>query len=204
MAFLIRAAVLVQVATECKIRPPGLSRKLALASFIAFWFLVGTASEQRAQTNEYEVKAAYLYNFARFTDWPQDSFPTPSHPIVIGVVGDDPFKGYLEQAISGKTANGRSLVIRRYRSGHDVSSCHILFISASERNRLSQIVYRIRDRSVFTVSETEGFLAVGGLANFIIQNNKVRFEINLDSANRARLKLSSKLIVLARVVKGTP
>lgn len=162
--------------------------------------LLGTfGSEVQAQTsNEYQVKAAFLYNFAKFVDWPAEAFGGGSGPLVIGVVGDDPFGGVLDQAINGKTINGRSMVVHRLKWGQDLRSCHILFISSSERSRLPQIIQSLRGASVLTVGDMGGFNQQGGIVNFVLEANRVRFEINSRGADQARLRISSKLLALAQ------
>jgi len=163
-----------------------------------------TAPEGQAQDalSEYQVKAAYLFNFLKFVEYPNESFTDPLAPIVIGVVGDDPFGNALPQVVIGKTVQGRDLVIRIYRAGEDLRGAHILFISSSEKKRLPMILSGLRGSSVLTVADTEGFLEAGGMIQFQSENNRVRFAINVDATSRAKLKMSSKLLSLARVVGG--
>jgi hypothetical protein len=152
--------------------------------------------------SEYQVKAAYLFNFLKFVEWPDESFADPIAPIVIGVVGEDPFGNALPQVIIGKTVQGRDLVIRIYHTGEDLRGAHILFISASERKRLPMILSSLRGSNVLTVADTAGFLDAGGMIQFLNENGRVRFAINVDAAGRAKLKMSSKLLSLAKVVGG--
>jgi hypothetical protein len=148
--------------------------------------------------SEYQVKAAFLYNFARFVDWPADS---PDSPFVIGIVGDDPFRGALESAVKGKTVNGRPVLVRRFTSAESAHGCQILFISGSERGRLQSILDSLNGSAVLTVGETEGFARSGVAINFVIENDRVRFEVNVEAAERVQLKISSKLLSIARIVK---
>jgi hypothetical protein len=150
-------------------------------------------------TSEYELKAAFLYNFAKFVEWPAGAFSEASAPIVVGVVGDDPFKGSLD-SVEGKSANGHQVSIRRLSASQDLRSCHVLFVSSSERKRLDQIVASLGDASVLTVGEMEGFATNGGMIRLTMEDSKVRFEINAGTARRARLKVSSKLLSLAKRV----
>jgi hypothetical protein len=152
--------------------------------------------------SEYQVKAAYLFNFLKFVEYPNESFADPLAPIVIGVVGEDPFGNALPQVVIGKTVQGRDLVIRVYRAGEDLRGAHILFISASERKRLPMILSGLRGSSVLTVGDTAGFLEAGGMIQFLNENGRVRFAIDVDATGRARLKLSSKLLSLAKVSGG--
>ena len=150
-------------------------------------------------SSEYELKAAFLYNFAKFVEWPAGTFPDETAPIVVGVVGDDPFNGSLD-SVGGKSANGRQVAIRRLSASQDLRSCHMLFVSSSERKRLPQIVAIIDGASVLTVGEMEGFASNGGMIRLTMEDNRVRFEINAGTARRARLKISSKLLSLAKRV----
>ena len=162
------------------------------------------APEAQAQEalSEYQVKAAYLFNFLKFVEWPDESFADPLAPIVMGVVGENPFGTALPQVITGKTVQGRDLVIRVYRTGEDLRAAHILFISASERKKLPVILSGLRGSSVLTVGDMRGFLEAGGMIEFLNENDRVRFAINLTATAQARLKMSSKLLSLARVVGG--
>ncbi len=150
--------------------------------------------------SEYQLKAAFLYNFAKFIEWPPDAFADANAPIILGLIGEDPFGRVLEQTISGKTANARPLLIKRLKWGENLRDCTILFISASERKRLAQIFESVKGAGVLTVSEMERFAQLGGVVNFTMKENKVGFEINVDAAERARLKISSKLLSLAKVL----
>jgi len=151
---------------------------------------------------EYQIKAAYLFNFLKFVEFPEDAFADPLAPIVIGVVGDDPFGSSLPQVVVGKTVQGRDLVIRLYHPGENLRSAHILFISGSERKRIPMILSELHGSSVLTVADTAGFVDEGGMIQFLNENDRIRFAINLDATTRARLKLSSKLLSLAKVVGG--
>lgn len=183
----------------------GPARKHLLLNKAAVLFVLLTlatgllSSPVQAQTsNEYQVKAAFLYNFAKFVDWPAEAFGGSSAPLVIGVVGDDPFGAALEQAINGKTISGRPLAVRRLKWGQDLRSCHILFIGSSERKRLPQILQSLSGASVLTVGDMRQFNQQGGIINFILEASKVRFEINSRGADQARLRISSKLLALAK------
>jgi uncharacterized protein DUF4154 len=155
---------------------------------------------QSDQPSEYEVKAAFLFNFTKFVEWPDGSFNDPHAPIVIGIIGDDPFGESLIRIVGGQKAQGRAIVIIRYRRGDDLRRCHILFISASERQHSAQIVASLRDASVLTVSDIDGFAEAGGAMQFVMQESRVRFVVNLDAATQSKLRVSAKLLVLARVI----
>jgi hypothetical protein len=190
---------------ELRIQPRRARARLIAWSFTllacAHW---GAAPEGIAQEalSEYQVKAAYLFNFLKFVEWPGDAFPDALAPIVIGIVGDDPFGSALPEVVTGKTVQGRDLVIRRYHAGENFRGASILFISASEKKRLPQILAGLRGGGVLTVSDMEGFLASGGMIQFLSENDRVRFGIDVTATSQARLKVSSKLLSLARVVTG--
>jgi len=156
---------------------------------------------QAQDAGEYSVKAAFLYNFAKFVEWPPEALGGGS-PVVLGVLGDDPFGASIDQTVAGKTANGRQILIRRLRWGQDLKQCQILFISSSERKRLKQILDALRGSSVLTVGDMEQFSQQGGMIQFVIDQSRVRFEVNVGAAEQARLRLSSKLLALARSVRG--
>jgi hypothetical protein len=172
-------------------------RRLLLLSAAWTVALGIVASPARAAT-EYQVKAAFLYNFAKFVDWPGDAFARSDSTFIIGVVGDDPFGSELDSTVAGKSVDGRRLEVKQFRRISDMQTSHILFICRSERSRISRILERVGNSPTLTVADTEGFLQHGGMVNFIIENSKVRFEINSAPAQRARLRISSKLLQLAR------
>jgi hypothetical protein len=158
------------------------------------------AKAQSEPPSEYEVKAAFLFHFAKFVEWPPDAFANPQSPIVLGILGDDPFGALLTEMIVGKTVNGRGLQVHYFRRGENFRDCHILFISSSEKKSLPLILGNLGGLSVLTVSEMEGFAASGGMIHLFLEQNKVRFEVNPETAMRSRLKISSKLLALARIV----
>jgi hypothetical protein len=177
--------------------------KLMGLAFVASVGLVAGRSPlaQSAAASEYEVKAAIIFNFVKFVDWPAEAFAGGGQ-VVVGVVGDDPFGGSLDKAISGKSVNGRALRTRRLKWGQDLKGCHVLFVSSSERKRLPQILDSLTGASVLTVGEMERFAHDGGMIRLKKENNKVGFEINPANAERARLRINSRLLALAQVVKG--
>jgi YfiR/HmsC-like len=175
---------------------------IATAAAIFAWVCIGTVPSAPAQDGlpEYQVKAAYLFNFLKFVEWPSDAYADSMAPMVIGVVGDDPFGSALPEVVIGKTVQGRDLVIRKYHQGENLRGATILFISESEKKRLPQILAGLRGSSVLTVSDMDGFLDGGGMIQFLIENDRVRFGIDVGATARAKLKVSSKLLSLARTV----
>lgn len=156
---------------------------------------------QSAMQREYEIKAAYLYNFINYIDWPADALPAAGGTITIGIIGETPF-GAAFEALNGKQIKGRTLAVKQVASAKDLESCQIAFICASEKKRVPEILGQLKDSRVLTVSETDGFATQGGIINFISERNKVRFEINPDAAKRLGLTISSELLKLAKLVKS--
>ena len=173
---------------------------------VVAWVLtcgVSSAHADHAQppaSREYRIKAAFLFNFIKFIEWPAEAFPDPSSPITLAVLGEDPFGAALD-SIDGKTLKGRRLVVKRYARVRDLNFPHVLFISSSENMHLPQIVEILNNSTVLTVGEEGQFTHLGGIINFVIRKNKIRFEINMDAAERAGLTISSKLLRLATVVR---
>ena len=153
--------------------------------------------------SEYQVKAAFLYNFIKFVEWPEDAFGSPEAPIVIGIVGGDPLGEDLDKLVKDKTIRRRVVEVRRFKRGSALNACHVLFIAQSEKINVTTIVKEIEKKPVLTVSEITGFLENGGAINFVTKSNKVRFEINLDASTEAGLKISSKILSLALRVVGS-
>jgi hypothetical protein len=162
----------------------------------ALFAVPGSARAQVAE--EYELKAAFLYNFAKFVDWPPAAFPDPNGSFRICVLGKDPFGASLQAAVGGEEIAGHKLAVADILSRP--AGCQILFISRSERDQTAQILAAVRDSPVLTVGDAPGFLEQGGIINFLLEGTKVRFEINNEAAVRARLTISSKLLQLARRV----
>jgi YfiR/HmsC-like len=183
-------------ATQKRQTSRDLARKIAI--FLVFALLANVSGIQvRAQTiSEYQVKAAFIFNFAKFIEWPSDAFGEGG-ALLVGVIGDDPFGGALDR-LNGNTANGRALRIKRFRGGDDLRACQVLFISASEDSHLNKIMESIRGTSVLTIGESTQFRRSGGMIRFVLQDNKVRFEINASAAGQAGLRISSKLLVLSK------
>jgi len=155
-----------------------------------------------APPTEYEVKAAFLYNFARFVEWPPEAFRDPADPFVIAVLGRDPFGPVLDETMAGKTVAGRRIEVRRATRVEDVRDAQMVFISSSERANMPAILKALDRPGVLTVGESDGFAERGGAINFVLQARKVRFQINPARAEEARLKMSSQLLKLATLVSG--
>ncbi|MBU0909176.1 MAG: YfiR family protein [Proteobacteria bacterium] len=157
------------------------------------------AEAEQLTSGEYQVKAVFLLNFAKFTQWPAGAFANEQSSIVLGICGDDDFGDALN-AIDGKTAKGRKLVIRKLGKGGNLQGCHILFISSSEKWRLQQILSELADQPVLTVGDMDHFAEQGGIISLRNEGKKIRLTINLASAQRADLKISSQLLNIATIV----
>jgi hypothetical protein len=170
---------------------------------IASVWLLSAGSEASAKTaisREYEIKTVFLFNFAQFVDWPPEAFANPQAPLVIGVLGDDPFDGYLDETVRGEKVNNRPFVVRRYRRAEDIDVCHVLFIGRTEHRKLEHILAVLKGRSILTVGDMEGFARDGGIIRFVTENNRIRFRIDEDAAQSVHLIISSKLLRLAEIV----
>jgi hypothetical protein len=146
---------------------------------------------------EYQVKAAFLFNFAKFIDWPSRKFTEPDSPLIIGIVGSDPFGGLLEEQVQDQRINDRTVIVRHIQSMEELRKCHMIFICRSEAERLGPILSEVRGDNVLTVGETDKFISRGGMINFVVADGSVHFEINDSAARHAGLKISSKLDNLA-------
>ena len=163
----------------------------------------GTASGTAA-LSEYQIKAAYLYYFTTFVDWPPETFARTGNALVIGVLGEDPFGAVLDETLRGKTVNNRRLAVRRFTGPRDARDCHILFISSSERDRLESILKGLEGSPVLTVGDLDRFAARGGQIAFRMEDKRVRFDINPAAIERSGVKISAQLLKLGRVVDARP
>lgn len=170
--------------------------------FAGAWVFAQRAIPAQQAPTEYQVKAAYLFNFLKFVDWPGDPSKDAQAPWVIGVVGESPIGEELPRLIEGKTVLGRLLQAKRFQANEDLRGCNILFISASDRKLLPSILAGLRGSSVLTVGDMDRFIESGGMIQFVIEDGSVRLAIDVGVTSRARLKVSSKLLSLARTVTG--
>jgi len=150
--------------------------------------------------SEYQIKAAFLYNFAKFVEWPSQKFTNDKAPIIVGLIGKDPFGPDLEKTIQSESVGGRPLVIKRFDDPKEVAGCHLLFVGLTDRRRLNEVLSLAQTNHVLAVGEADRFAEQGGIINFITVDKKVRFEINVEAAKKSDLKISSKLLNLAKVV----
>jgi hypothetical protein len=172
---------------------------LTLASWLALSASPQTLSS--VESVEYPVKLAVLYNFTKFVEWPVSSFRDPRAPLAICIVGHDPFSADLEGELRTRTVGEHPVDVRKLRSTDTLGVCHVVFIPVTEKAEAGKIVKGLQGSSTLTVGETKGFAAEGGIINLMVEENSVHFEINQLAAERAGLKISSKLLSLARIVK---
>lgn len=158
---------------------------------------------QIAGASQYEIKAAFLYNFAKFVEWPAD-VSRGQDVLTIALLGRDPFGPVLDQMVTDKTVRGRRIVVRRIASVEEAQGCQIVYVGASEERHLGEIIRSLAGRSVLTIGETDEFTSRGGIISFRLEEQKVRFAVNLQAAERARLTLSSQLLRLAQIVTEAP
>jgi len=151
-----------------------------------------------ASVDEYQVKAAFVVNFASFVEWPREAFPSAAAPVNLCILGRNPFGHTLEAIAEGKTALGRPLAVRELSDVRQIAGCHIVFVSSSERLRFRLILDSLRDSTIFTVGDASDFLAQGGVANLWLDQGKVRVEISPDAARAHNLRISSRLMSLSK------
>ena len=170
---------------------------------IILWLLVGVPHlrAEQSKAGEFEVKAAYLYNFARFVEWPGENNSNGNGLFEICVLGADPFGGTLDATVAGQTISGKNVTIRRVSKPQEVSPCRIVFISSSEEGRLKEDLAALDKAQILTVSDIPRFSERGGMIGFILEGNRVRFDVNLTSAQGAGLTLRSELLKVATNVR---
>lgn len=156
-----------------------------------------------SDSSEYLIKAGFIYNFAKLVGWPPNAFSQPDSPIVIGILGTDPFGSIIDRILADKKIDARRFVIKRLKWGMDLKDCDILFIGSSEAVHLEEVLHSLKGTPILTIGETPGFAKRGCIINLIVEDNKVRFEVNLDAAKQADLNISSRLLALAKIIPQT-
>lgn len=158
-----------------------------------------SVSAQTQPSREYQLKAAFLFNFTRFVEWPKSSLPTDDVPLVIGILGSNPFGYFLEEIVAGEKVNGHPVVIHQYKSTEEIKACHILFINISETKKQEQAISDLKTRNILIVSDDKYFLDNGGMIRLFTKNNKIKIEVNLEASKAANLIISAKLLRLAEI-----
>jgi YfiR/HmsC-like len=172
---------------------------IALAGLLS----LAAVTPARGQANpsvEYQVKAAFVFNFAKFVEWPSDTFVSVNSPIILCVFGYDPLGSALDEIIRGKAINNRAVVARRINELPDLKSCQLVFVSSVEYKHLPEVLKSLKGTSALVVGESDGFAECGGGIQFFLKDKKLRFAVNVDAMQRARLAVSSKLLALAKIV----
>jgi hypothetical protein len=177
--------------------------KIPTVLFIAFCLTTGMkAVPQNSISREYQIKAVFLYNFSQFVEWPEKAFTHADAPLIIGVLGENPFANYLEETVKGEKVNGHPLEVKHFQTIGQVSECHILFIHMNEKDEVKKVLAVLGERNILTVSELANFAKQGGIVRFFTEDNRTRIRINLDAAKKAELTISSKLLKVADVVNS--
>lgn len=161
------------------------------------------APAQNNNSSEYAVKAAFLFHFAQFVEWPAGTFKDENSPLTYCTLGADPFSGALDDTLRGKTIGERAIHVQHLRASEPVQGCQVLFMGAVEAKRTSSLLANLKKESILTVGDSQNFVEEGGMIEFLLEGNKIRFAINLQAVNTARLKMSARLLALAKNVIET-
>jgi hypothetical protein len=183
---------------------PGL--QVATWLFAACLVLAGATagSGQEKASSEYQMKAAFLFHFAQFVQWPPETFKDAGSPLTYCTLGEDPFQGALDQSLTGKVIESHPLRVRHLKDAQQIPVCQIVFIGTAEKKGMPGVLAAAKGLPVLTVGDTEHFAQDGGMIGFCLEQKRVRFEINLQAAEQANLTISSKLLALAKTVVGDP
>lgn len=179
-----------------------LSRLALIFVFVSLQAVCPLRVTGQSGVEEYRLKAAFLFHFAQFVEWPSNSAGAPDGSLIFCVAGEDPFRGDLERTVQGKAVAGKSIQVRHLRQAADTKGCQLLFIGGNESGRSREFIPSVRDLPVLTVGESDDFLQQGGIIRFCTEDRKVRFEVNQDAAVKAHLNVSSRLLLLAKNVIG--
>ena len=155
---------------------------------------------QGRQVTESQVMAVFLFNFTQFTEWPKNAFASPEAPLVIGIVGNDPFGRYLEETVFGEAVHGHPIIVERYKTPADIRNCHVLYISERDKDKLAEVLNSVRNKSILTISDHSDFSKMGGMIAFKKKNNKIKLQANPGAAKAAGLILSSKLLRVSDII----
>jgi hypothetical protein len=178
-------------------RTPAL-KKYLLATLL---FTLFSIQLQAQSSGEFNIKATFLYNFTQFIDWPAEAFSAADAPFVIAILGIDPFRNSIDEAVAGEKVNGHPVVVQRFETTADIKSCNILFISTSEAGKLGEIMAALPNKHILTVSDLPDIISSGGIIRFTRQKNKIKLQINLTASKAADLTISSKLLQLAQIIR---
>jgi len=179
---------------------------LIVTTCLLFAIALGGHAEgvDSSDSSEYLIKAGFIYNFAKLVEWPTTAFAQPDSPIVIGILGNDPFGATLDRIVADKKIDGRGFAVKRVKWSKDLrelKDCNILFVSSSEKEHVDSVVDGMKGLPILTIGDAPGFAKRGGIINFTLEDNKVRFEVNVEAAKHADLSISSRLLTLAKIVQ---
>jgi hypothetical protein len=192
---------MVKVACQgCRALARVSSRRFVLSFALLVLSACGSPLAQAQASREYDLKAVFLYNLASFVDWPPSAFELQDSPFVIGVIGDDPFGGVLDEVVRNEFRGRHPLVVRRFGRSDDIRACHILFVSESESHRLQNVLRQVRGHPILTVADLPGFVEVGGMIGFETQDDRLALFVNPSAVSAVNLTLSSKLLEVSQIV----
>ncbi len=175
--------------------------KSRFTHIILLLFVFGALAGKAQQFTEYEVKAAYIFNFTKFINWPESSFDNSTSPYVLGIYGNDPFGEIIKKIIGNRQSNDRKWVVKYYNRPEQIKKCHILFITDVRNSEVNQLLETIENKPILSVGdEVDQFCQQGGIINFTPKNSSKRFEINNKKAKKAGLSISSKLLMLSKII----
>ncbi len=160
------------------------------------------SAQSGPEASEYKIKAAFVCKFVSYVEWPAQAFAQPDSPIVIGVMATDAVVDELTRTAAGLSVDGRSLVVRRLRRGEPLTDAHLLYIASSEEGRLADALATLKGQPVLVVTESSHAAASGSMINFVVVDDKVRFDIAPQAAELSRLRISARLLGVARLVIG--
>ena len=175
--------------------------KISKTIFIGLlWTLLANSFSfgQNKAASEYQVKAVFLYNFTQFIEWPQSAFNSADDPFIIGIIGDDPFSSYLDEAIAGEKVGTHPLVIKRFNEVREISECHMLYINSDDLDWVRRVLSYVSHKNILTVSEVPDFNRYGGIIRFFTEDKRIRLQINVEKSKDAQLNISSKLLSVAK------
>jgi len=183
-------------------RAAGSTARLVMALIAGGGMLLRAASGSPiGEEEEYRVKLGFLYNFAQYIQWPPEAFSSETAPLTMCVAGPNPFEHGAEQSLQKRTVGTHPIVLKKLKADEDPRGCHVVFVRAGEKRTALSVLKALNGAETLTVGESPGFADLGGIINLTIEENKLRFEINLDVAVRNRLKVSSKLLSVAKIIK---
>ncbi|GMV91396.1 MAG: hypothetical protein AMXMBFR82_11740 [Candidatus Hydrogenedentota bacterium] len=200
--------VLTQYATRARRAARVAAQRQCLRLTLGFLVAILGASETPVSgatdeaPTEYEVKAAFIFKFVSFVEWPEESFPENDTPIRIGILGEDPFGTSLDRTIEGKSVRGRTLEARRSNDVEELSACHMVFVAQPVPADVQSLTTKLHERHILTIGDSADFAKRGGIINFVEREGKIRFEINAKSAQRANIRISSQLLSLAHLIES--